>query len=76
MFLNLLFSQDLNRNFKFSLKLELLKEAHPELFEEHRKYALSFEPEWRFDDTLMSLMVVITLFNEHRLRLKNVEQVK
>lgn len=73
---NYLYQQDLNRNFKFSLKLELLKKANPKLFEEHRKYALSFEPEWRFDDTLMSLLVIIMLFNEDRPKLSNVEQVK
>ncbi len=56
--------------------MDVLKEANLKLFEAHRKYALSFEPEWRFDDNLMSLLIAITLFTPDRPNLTNVEAIR
>lgn len=68
--------QDLERNFRFSLKLKLLKETNPKLYEEHRKFVLSFDQEWRFNDTLMSLLIVIVFFNPKRSELRDVSSVR
>ncbi|KPM05065.1 nuclear hormone receptor-like protein 2 [Sarcoptes scabiei] len=67
---------DLERNFKFSLKMEMLKEANPKLYEKHRSYVLSFEPEWRSDDNLMSLLMAIALFNPDQSNIVNIEMIR
>ncbi|KAJ6217406.1 hypothetical protein RDWZM_008563 [Blomia tropicalis] len=67
---------DLERNIKFSLKLELLKEANPKLYQEHRKYAMSFDPEWRYNDNLMSLLIAIALFNADKSVINNCQAIR
>nr|XP_027204531.1 nuclear hormone receptor HR96-like [Dermatophagoides pteronyssinus] len=67
---------DLERNFRFTLKMEMLKEANPKLYEKHRCYVMSFEPEWRYNDYLMSLLIAIALFNPERPNIYNVQKIR
>ena len=56
--------------------MEMLKEANPKLYEKHRCYVMSFEPEWRYNDYLMSLLIAIALFNPERPNLCNVQKIR
>lgn len=56
--------------------MEMLKEANPKLYEKHRSYVLSFEPEWRSDDNLMSLLMAIALFNPDQSNIVNIEMIR
>lgn len=67
---------DLERNIKFSLKMELLKEANKKLYEEHRRFAMSFDPEWRFNDNLMSLLLAISLYDADKSELSNTQAIR
>ncbi|OTF80440.1 nuclear hormone receptor-like protein [Euroglyphus maynei] len=69
-------AMDLERNFRFTLKMEMLKEANPKLYEKHRSYVMSFEPEWRYNDYLMSLLIAIALFNPKRPNICNVQKIR
>ena len=68
--------QDLERNCKFSLKMEVLKQVNSFVYEAHRKYALSFAPEWRFDDSVMSLLIAISIFCPDRPNLTDVHKIR
>lgn len=56
--------------------MELLKEANKKLYEEHRRYAMSFDPEWRFNDNLMSLLLAIALFDADKSEISNVQAIR
>lgn len=56
--------------------MDVLKQADLGLYEKLKKYALSFEPEWRFDDNLMSLLIGISIFSPDRANLIEVDKIK
>ncbi|XP_067135823.1 nuclear hormone receptor HR96-like [Centruroides vittatus] len=51
---------------KVSIKMDILKEAKGNLYEEHKKFINSFHPSWRNDENIMLLLSAITLFSPHR----------
>ena len=53
-----------------------MKDANPNLYEKHRSYALSFEPEWRYNDNLMSLLIAIALFNPDRNGICDIHKIR
>ncbi|CAG2102678.1 unnamed protein product [Medioppia subpectinata] len=67
---------DLERSCKFSLKMEVLKQVNQKVYEAHRRYALSFEPEWRFDDNVMSCLIAICIFSPDRPNLEAVDDIR
>ncbi|XP_046438501.1 nuclear hormone receptor HR96-like isoform X2 [Daphnia pulex] len=48
------------------IKVEVLKEAQGNLYEEHQRYIQSFDPLWRSDEHIMLLLSAITLFDPNR----------
>lgn len=49
-----------------NIKVEVLKEARGNLYEEHQRYIQSFEPQWRSDEHIMLLLGAVTLFDPDR----------
>ncbi|CAN7987026.1 unnamed protein product [Ixodes hexagonus] len=49
-----------------SIKLDILKEARGNVYEEHKKFINAFRPEWRIDENIMLLLSAITLFTPER----------
>ena len=54
-------------NYK-SIKLKVLEAApgNVNVYEEHKKFILAFEPSWRQDENIMLLLSAITLFTPQR----------
>lgn len=48
------------------IKVEVLKEAQGNLYEEHQRFIQSFDPLWRSDEHIMLLLSAITLFDPNR----------
>uniref|UniRef100_T1J1D7 Nuclear hormone receptor HR96 n=1 Tax=Strigamia maritima TaxID=126957 RepID=T1J1D7_STRMM len=48
------------------IKLEVLREAKGNVYEEHKRFIQSFEPAWRNDENIMLLLSAIALFNPDR----------
>lgn len=49
-----------------SIKLDILKEARGNVYEEHKRFINAFRPEWRVDENVMLLLSAITLFTPER----------
>lgn len=49
-----------------SIKLDILKEARGNVYEEHKRFINAFRPEWRLDENIMLLLSAITLFTPER----------
>lgn len=49
-----------------SIKLDILKEARGNVYEEHKRFINAFRPEWRIDENIMLLLSAITLFTPER----------
>ncbi|XP_064465583.1 nuclear hormone receptor HR96-like [Ornithodoros turicata] len=49
-----------------SIKLDILKEARGNVYEEHKRFINAFRPEWRVDENIMLLLSAITLFTPER----------
>lgn len=49
-----------------SIKMDILKEAKGNLYEEHKKFINSFLPSWRSDENIMLLLSAIILFTPNR----------
>lgn len=49
-----------------SIKVEILKEARGNLYEEHKRFINSFHPDWRGDENIMLILSGITLFTPER----------
>lgn len=45
------------------IKVEILKEARGNVYEEHQRFIQSFDPFWRSDETIMLLLSAIILFD-------------
>lgn len=48
------------------IKLKVLKAAPGNVYEEHKRFILAFEPEWRKDPHIIFLLCAITLFSPRR----------
>lgn len=49
-----------------SIKVDVLKEAKGNLYEEHKRFLTSFHPQWRNDENIMLILSGITLFTPER----------
>ncbi|XP_042879437.1 nuclear hormone receptor family member daf-12-like isoform X3 [Penaeus japonicus] len=49
-----------------NIKLKVLKAAPGNVYEEHKKFILAFQPEWRQDHNIIFLLSAITLFTPER----------
>lgn len=58
------------------IKVEVLKEAQGNLYEEHQRYIQSFDPQWRSDEHIMLLLSAITLFDPNRLHVIHRDAIK
>ncbi|GIX94732.1 nuclear hormone receptor HR96 [Caerostris extrusa] len=49
-----------------SIKVDVLKEAKGNLYEEHKRFLTSFHPQWRADENIMLILSGIALFTPER----------
>uniref|UniRef100_A0A1E1X4I4 Putative nuclear hormone receptor 48 n=1 Tax=Amblyomma aureolatum TaxID=187763 RepID=A0A1E1X4I4_9ACAR len=49
-----------------SIRVDILKEARGNVYEEHKRFINAFRPEWRLDENIMLLLSAITLFTPER----------
>lgn len=49
-----------------NIKLKVLKAAPGNVYEEHKRFILAFQPEWRQDHNIIFLLSAITLFTPER----------
>lgn len=66
--------QDHNR-FK-NIKLKVLKAAPGNVYEEHKRFILAFQPEWRQDLNIIFLLSAITLFMPERQNIIHADAIK
>ncbi|XP_046993506.1 nuclear hormone receptor HR96 [Schistocerca americana] len=52
----------------FNVKVDVLKEANGNIYEEHQRFLRTFDPEWRTDENIMLILSAITLFTPDRPR--------
>lgn len=48
------------------IKLEVLREAKGNIYEEHKRFIQSFDPTWRTNENIMLILGAVTLFNPER----------
>ncbi|XP_076345817.1 nuclear hormone receptor HR96-like [Tachypleus tridentatus] len=49
-----------------SIKIDILKEARGNIYEEHKRFINSFDPVWRSNENIMLILSAITLFTPER----------
>ena len=61
------------------LRLEVLKEAAQlgvNLYEEHKRFVMSIDPQWRADENVMLLLSAIALFTPERSNVVHKDVIK
>ena len=58
------------------IKVEVLKEARGNVYEEHQRFIQSFDPKWRSNEQIMLLMSAITLFDPGRPNVVHVDAIR
>ncbi|XP_054723173.1 nuclear hormone receptor HR96-like [Uloborus diversus] len=59
-----------------SIKVDVLKEAKGNLYEEHKRFLNSFHPQWRADENIMLILGGIALFTPERPNTIHKETIK
>ncbi|GBN69048.1 Nuclear hormone receptor HR96, partial [Araneus ventricosus] len=59
-----------------SIKVDVLKEAKGNLYEEHKRFLTSFHPQWRADENIMLILSGIALFTPERPNTVHKESIK
>ncbi|KAG8188429.1 hypothetical protein JTE90_007997 [Oedothorax gibbosus] len=59
-----------------SIKVDVLKEAKGNVYEEHKRFLTSFHPQWRNDESIMLILSGITLFTPERPNTIHKEAIK
>lgn len=59
-----------------NIKIDILKEAKGNLYEEHRRFLYSFDEQWRNDENIMLMLSAITLFSPDRARVVHRDVIK
>ncbi|KAK7067066.1 zinc ion binding [Halocaridina rubra] len=59
-----------------NIKLKVLKAAPGNVYEEHKRFILAFQPEWRRDLNIIFLLSAITLFTPERPNIIHAEAIK
>ncbi|XP_050685774.1 nuclear hormone receptor HR96-like isoform X3 [Eriocheir sinensis] len=58
------------------IKLKVLKAAPGNVYEEHKRFVLAFEPKWKQDPHIIFLLCAITLFNPQRQHIIHAEAIR
>ncbi|XP_045126314.1 thyroid hormone receptor alpha-like isoform X2 [Portunus trituberculatus] len=58
------------------IKLKVLKAATGNLYEEHKRFALAFDPDWKKDPHIIFLLCAITLFSPKRQHIIHTEAIR
>ncbi|XP_059610726.1 nuclear hormone receptor HR96 [Phlebotomus argentipes] len=58
------------------LKADVLKLAKGNVYEEHERFILTFDPKWRTDENIILIMCAITLFSPDRPRIVHSDVIK
>lgn len=58
------------------IKLKVLKAATGNVYEEHKRFALAFDPEWKQDPHIIFLLCAITLFNPKRQHIIHADAIR
>ncbi|GFY40893.1 nuclear hormone receptor HR96 [Trichonephila inaurata madagascariensis] len=61
---------------KMSIKVDVLKEAKGNVYEEHKRFITSFHPQWRADENIMLILSGIALFTPERPNTVHKEAIK
>ncbi|GFT77561.1 nuclear hormone receptor HR96 [Nephila pilipes] len=61
---------------KMSIKVDVLKEAKGNVYEEHKRFITSFHPHWRADENIMLILSGIALFTPERPNTVHKEAIK
>lgn len=59
-----------------SIKVDILKEAKGNVYEEHKRFINSFHPEWRTNENIMLILSAIALFTPERPNIIHKEAIK
>ncbi|XP_023219759.1 nuclear hormone receptor HR96-like isoform X1 [Centruroides sculpturatus] len=59
-----------------SIKVDILKEAKGNVYEEHKRFINSFDPVWRADENVMLILSAIALFTPERPNIVHKDVVK
>uniref|UniRef100_A0A1L8DIG6 Putative nuclear receptor nhr-48 n=1 Tax=Nyssomyia neivai TaxID=330878 RepID=A0A1L8DIG6_9DIPT len=58
------------------IKADVLKLAKGNVYEEHERFILTFDPKWRTDENIILIMCAITLFSPDRPRIVHSDVIK
>ncbi|XP_055676735.1 nuclear hormone receptor HR96 [Lutzomyia longipalpis] len=58
------------------IKADVLKLAKGNVYEEHERFILTFDPKWRMDENIILIMCAITLFSPDRPRIIHSDVIK
>lgn len=59
-----------------NVKVDVLKEANGNIYEEHQRFLRTFDPRWRTDENIMLILSAITLFTPDRPRVVHHDVIK
>ncbi|KDR10212.1 nuclear hormone receptor HR96 isoform X2 [Zootermopsis nevadensis] len=59
-----------------NVKVDVLKEASGNIYEEHQRFLRTFDPRWRTDENIMLILSAITLFTPDRPRVVHHDVIK
>jgi nuclear receptor subfamily 1 group I len=59
-----------------NVKVDVLKEARGNIYEEHQRFLHTFDPRWRTDENIMLILSAITLFTPDRPRVVHHDVIK
>ena len=59
-----------------NVKVDVLKEARGNIYEEHQRFLRTFDPRWRTDENIMLILSAITLFTPDRPRVVHTDVIK
>ncbi|PSN50531.1 Nuclear hormone receptor HR96 [Blattella germanica] len=59
-----------------NVKVDVLKEARGNIYEEHQRFLRTFDPRWRTDENIMLILSAITLFTPDRPRVVHRDVIK
>ncbi|XP_063233119.1 nuclear hormone receptor HR96 [Bacillus rossius redtenbacheri] len=61
---------------RLNVKVDVLKEARGNIYEEHRRFLRTFDPKWRADENIMLILSAISLFTPERQRVVHHDVIK
>lgn len=61
---------------RLNVKVDVLKEARGNIYQEHQRFLQTFDAAWRTDESIMLLLGAITLFTPDRLHVVHQDVIK